>query len=172
MTSVSYLEQRGFLYSNNETDPGPLKPRAGASYCFPQPIRSSTLYFARFDRLLRVPLLDSRSGRNSKRFRWPLLHSRLLYSAVRALRRHGLNCTFKTIKHMRVARRSNLECVVIFIATSFTARHLSVTLHQMCHSPDRQGSFTAGNLLERVSLLNTVFGPVLRDLLLIETTEG
>jgi hypothetical protein len=42
----------------------------------------------------------------------------------------------------------------------------------MCHSPDRQGSFTAGNLLERVSLLNTVFGPVLRDLLLIETTEG
>jgi hypothetical protein len=46
-----------------------------------------------------------------------------LTAAVRTLRRHGLNCTLKAIKNMRFARCSNLECLVIVIATGFTACH-------------------------------------------------
>ena len=47
-----------------------------------------------------------------------------LTAAVRTLRGHGLNCTLKAIKHMRLARCNNFECFVIFIATGFTACHL------------------------------------------------
>jgi hypothetical protein len=44
-------------------------------------------------------------------------------AAVRTLRRHGLNCTLKTIKKMRFARCTNLEFPIIVIATGFTACH-------------------------------------------------
>ena len=40
------------------------------------------------------------------------------------LRGHGLNCTLEAIKNMRFARCSNLECLVVFIASGFTASHL------------------------------------------------
>jgi hypothetical protein len=46
-----------------------------------------------------------------------------LTAAVRALWGHGLNGALKTIKDMRLARCSNLECFVVFIATRFTASH-------------------------------------------------
>src|SRR5919106_1052135 len=44
-------------------------------------------------------------------------------AAMRTLRRHGLNCALKAIKNMRLSRCNNLEGLVIFIATGFTACH-------------------------------------------------
>jgi hypothetical protein len=44
-------------------------------------------------------------------------------AAMRTLRRHSLNCALKAIKNMRFARCSNLECLVIVIATGFTTCH-------------------------------------------------
>jgi hypothetical protein len=71
-----------------------------------------------------------------------------LTAAVRALRRHRLNCALKAIKNMRLARCSNFECLVIVIATGFTTCHryfllpnlneipsLEMIMHQMCHKP-------------------------------------
>src|SRR6266542_6591389 len=50
-----------------------------------------------------------------------------LTAAVRTLRRHGLNCTLKAIKNMRFARCSNLECLVILVATGFTQRAIVIS---------------------------------------------
>jgi hypothetical protein len=46
-----------------------------------------------------------------------------LASAVRTLRRHGLNGALKAIKNMRLACRRNLKRLIIVIATGFTACH-------------------------------------------------
>src|ERR1044071_10385673 len=44
-------------------------------------------------------------------------------AAMRTLRRHCLDRTFKAIKHVRLACRDDFKCFVIFIAACFTACH-------------------------------------------------
>jgi hypothetical protein len=51
-----------------------------------------------------------------------------LAAAMRAFRSHRLNCTFKAIEDVRLARRRNLEGFVIFISTGFTACHFGFLL--------------------------------------------
>src|SRR5437899_5830976 len=46
-----------------------------------------------------------------------------LTAAARAFWGYRLDCTLKAIANMRLARCSNLECLVIFIATGFTVCH-------------------------------------------------
>jgi hypothetical protein len=69
-----------------------------------------------------------------------------LAAAAHTLRGHRLNCAFKAIKNMRLARCSNLERLVIFITTGFTACHINflrlwdlirqldkIVMHRLCH---------------------------------------